>query len=172
MTNHEIYVVTARHEDRENGQIATWIMPATLVPDSPRIVAILSQKNFTHSLIRHSGRFALNMLAEGQHDLVPLFGLVSGLEIDKFDGMELHRTSGGLPIIPGTCGWAECTVIASHDGGDRMIYIADIVEQNLVSSRKPLRKQDAFDALPADIRLLLEEKHRLDGQRDSGLIKR
>jgi flavin reductase (DIM6/NTAB) family NADH-FMN oxidoreductase RutF len=171
LTNHELYIVTARHDGRENGQIATWIMPATLVPERPRIVAVLSPNNFTHTLIHSAGRFVLNMLADGQHDLVPLFGLVSGKDFDKFDGMELQRTASGLPVLPGTCGWAECVVVSSSDGGDRMVYIADIVEQNVVPGKTPLRKNEAFARIPEDLRQLLEEKHRRDGTRDSGLIR-
>jgi flavin reductase (DIM6/NTAB) family NADH-FMN oxidoreductase RutF len=54
LTDHEIYVVTARHEGRDSGQIATWIVPATLVPDRPRIAVIISPQNFTHGLIAAS----------------------------------------------------------------------------------------------------------------------
>ena len=171
LTNHEIYIVTASHEGRENGQIATWVLPATLVPEKPRVVIILSPRNYTHSLIEASGRFVLNLLAEDQHDLVPLFGLASGREIDKFDGVALGRTARGLPLIPDTCGWMECVTVASLDGGDRRVYVAEIVEQSITPGRVPLRKNVAFSRLPADVRHLLEEKHRNDGRRDSGLIR-
>jgi flavin reductase (DIM6/NTAB) family NADH-FMN oxidoreductase RutF len=172
LTNHEMFVVTARHQLRENGQIATWIVPATLVPDTPRIVAVLSPRNFTHTLIENSGRFVVNMLADEQSDLVPLFGLVSGNEIDKFDGLDIRRTSSGLPVLPDTCGWAECVIITMIDSGDRRIYLADIVEQHLHPGKTPLRKTEAFSHQPPDIRHLLKEKHRLDGIRDTLLQKK
>jgi flavin reductase (DIM6/NTAB) family NADH-FMN oxidoreductase RutF len=172
LTNHELYIVTAAHDGVENGQIATWIMPSTLVKDRPRIVAVFSPQNRTHDLIEASGRFVLNMLADDQYELVPLFGLASGRDFDKFDGMTLGRTSSGLPVIPGACGWAECLIVASNDAGDRRVYIADIVEQHVLSDKTPLRKNDAFRKLPMDIRLLLEQKHSRDGERDSLLIRR
>jgi flavin reductase (DIM6/NTAB) family NADH-FMN oxidoreductase RutF len=172
LTNHELFIVTARHGTRENGQIATWIMPASLTPSCPRIVAAISPCNFTHSLIEPSGRFALNMLAEDQADLVPLFGLVTGTEIDKFDGMELGRSASGLPLIPASCGWAECVIVGLIDSGDRRVYLADIVEQRVTPGKVPLRKNEAFARQSPDIRRLLEEKHRTDGIRDETLIKR
>jgi flavin reductase (DIM6/NTAB) family NADH-FMN oxidoreductase RutF len=171
LTDHEIYIVTARHEERENGQIATWIMPATLVPDRLRIAAILSPQHYTASLIRQSGRFTVNLLAEGQHELVPLFGLVSGRDIDKFDGMELLRTRNGLPVIPGACGWAECAVVSSLDSGDRVVYLADVAEHSVDMTKIPLRKREAFARLDPDVRELLEEKQRRDGERDRALSK-
>jgi flavin reductase (DIM6/NTAB) family NADH-FMN oxidoreductase RutF len=172
LTNHELYIVTAAHDGAENGQIATWIMPATLARDLPRVAAILSQQNHTHALIASSGRFLLNMLADNQVDLVPMFGLVSGRDFDKFDELLVERTASGLPIIPGTCGWAECVIVSSHDLGDRVLHIADVVDQRVTPERSPLRKDDAFARLPADFRHLLEEKHVRDGDRDSGLIRR
>jgi flavin reductase (DIM6/NTAB) family NADH-FMN oxidoreductase RutF len=171
LTNHELYIVTAAHEGVENGQIATWIMPSTLVRERPRIVAVFSPQNLTHRLIEASGRFVLNMLAVEQINLVPLFGLVSGRDFDKFDGMIIERTASGLPVIPDTCGWAECVIVASNDGGDRKVYIADVVEQKVRSDKLPLRKNEAFALLPADLRHLLEEKHTRDGERDVGLIR-
>jgi flavin reductase (DIM6/NTAB) family NADH-FMN oxidoreductase RutF len=172
LTNHELYIVTAAHDGKENGQIATWIMPSTLVKNRPRIVAVFSPQNLTHRLIEASGRFVLNMLADDQHGLVPLFGLVSGRDFDKFDSLALERTASGLPVIPDTCGWAECVIVAANDGGDRKVYIAEIVEQRINPHKTPLRKNDAFAKLPVDIRHLLEEKHTRDGERDSGLIHR
>jgi flavin reductase (DIM6/NTAB) family NADH-FMN oxidoreductase RutF len=172
LTDHEIYVVTARHEGRDSGQIATWIMPATLVPDRPRVVIVLSPRNFTHGLIAASGRFVLNMLAEEQHAFVPLFGLYSTRDRDKFAGLDIERTPSGIAVPGGSCGWAECRIISAMDLGDRIVYAADVVEQQVHPGTTPLRKRAAFALQPEDIRRRLEEKHRIDGARDSSLIKR
>jgi len=172
LTNHEIYVLTARAGENENGQIATWIMPATLARDSARIVAVLSQQNSTWSLIEQSGRFVLTMLAEDQHALLPLFGLYSGRDINKFEGVSTGRTPSALPYIEGGCGWAECVVIDGIDAGDRMILLADVVDQHHSAGKTPLRREDAFGRQSEDIREKLEEKKRLDGERDGLLIKR
>ncbi|MBN1448915.1 MAG: flavin reductase [Bacteroidetes bacterium] len=171
LTNHEIFVLTAHHDGRDNGQVATWIMPATLVPERPRIAAILSPRNYTHELIAGDGRFILHMLAADQHELLPRFGLHSGRDRDKFDGLTIRRSATGLPIIEGCCGWAECRILTSLDAGDRIVYIADIVEQELRPGCIPLRKQEAFAAQPEDVRILLEEKHRVDGERDRAFMK-
>ena len=172
LTNHEVFIVTAGNQGRENGQIATWILPASLAPGSPRVVAILSPSNFTHSLIEASGRFVINLLADDQDELVPLFGLVSGREIDKFDSLDIGRTASGLPVIPGTCGWAECAIVAMIDSGDRRIYLSDVVEQAVFANKIPLRKREAFAKQSTEIVALLREKQRLDGIRDEILIRR
>ena len=172
LTDHEIFVVTARHGEQESGQVATWIMPATLVSDVPRIVAVISPQNFTHGLIEASGRFVINMLAEAQHEFVPLFGLYSSRDRNKFEGLELDRSPAGIPVIRNTCGWAECSILESIDTGDRRIYYAEVTAQQTGPANVPLRKQMAFAMLPAEVRLALEQKHRTDGLRDRELLRR
>ncbi len=171
LTDHEIHVVTARHEGRDSGQIATWIMPVTLVPDRPRIAAIISPQNFTHGLIAESGRFVVNLLSDEQHALLPLFGLHSSRDMDKFEGMEFDRSPQGIAVLRGTCGWAECRIVSSLDLGDRIVYAADITAQEVFHGRRPLRKREAFALQPADMRAQLEEKQRIDGARDRGFIR-
>jgi len=171
LTNHEVYILTSSWDGRENGQIVTWVLPATLVEGTPRIVTILSPQNFTHSLIVKSRGFALNLLAEEQYDLVPLFGLTSGRDILKLDGLVNNRTPGGFPLLADTCGWAECHIVSEIDSGDRIIYLADVTAQKVYEGKKPLHKHDAFLKQPQDIRLLLEEKHRNDGMRDAALMR-
>jgi flavin reductase (DIM6/NTAB) family NADH-FMN oxidoreductase RutF len=170
LTDHELYVITAQDGERSNGQIATWIVPATLVADHPRIVAVISPLNYTHDLIASSRRFAVNMLAEEQFDLVPRFGLFSGRDRNKFDGIDIVSTKGGLPVLMNTCGWVECQIIGEMNGGDRMIYLADVVDHFVDPARRPLRKHEAFASISPEIRRLLEEKQRLDGIRDAALI--
>lgn len=173
LSNHELYVVTARDGARTGGQIASWVLPATLAPDRPRAVVLLSPANHTHELVRASGRFALNLLAEGQELLVPHFGLRSGRELDKLAGVpQLPASPAGLPLLEGSCGWAECAILDALDGGDRIVYLAELTSGALFPAREPLRKQQAFARLPAEQVAALREKARRDGERDRERIRR
>jgi flavin reductase (DIM6/NTAB) family NADH-FMN oxidoreductase RutF len=114
---------------------------------------------------------AINLLAEGQEQLVPLFGVHSGRDRDKLAGLELSRTQSGLPVLSGTCGWVECRILERIDSGDRMIYLADAVEQALDPDRRPLTKRAAFAALPDHQRRALERKGLQEARRDQALIR-
>lgn len=171
LTNHELYVVTARHEGSDYGQIATWVMPATLVPDRPRVVVALSVCNATQGAVEASGRFTLQMLSEEQVDLVPLFGGQSSRDVDKFAGLAVERSPSGLPLLPGTCGWMECRILAPMDAGDRIVTLASVEAGAVVEGRTPLRKQSAFARLDPETRAALERKQREDGVRDRTLMK-
>ena len=171
LTNHEVYVLTAAHEGRENGQVATWIMPATLAAGFHRLVAVISRNNFTHGLLAGSGRFGLSLLARAQVDLLPHFGLLSGHDQDKMSGVPLERTPSGLPVLSEAVGWVECEVMDAMEGGDRVVYLADIVHSRLHPDRAPLRKGDALSSLPDAVRQALVQKRVDEGARDAGLIR-
>jgi flavin reductase (DIM6/NTAB) family NADH-FMN oxidoreductase RutF len=163
-TDHEVFVITAAHEGREGGQIATWVLPGSLIPDQPRVVAVLSPLNATFDLIWQSRRFAVTLLDEEQVELLPHFGLRSGRELDKLAGVPLHRTASGLPVPAGSCGFADCRLVSSLDGGDRMICLADVVEQRVAPAARPLRLREALRRLPADQRQALIEKRAREGE--------
>jgi flavin reductase (DIM6/NTAB) family NADH-FMN oxidoreductase RutF len=172
LTNHELHLVTARLGERTGGQIASWVLPATLVPERPRVVVLFSPANHTHELVRGSGRFALNLLAEGQEGLVSRFGLHSGRELDKLAGLPLLPPSpAGLPLLEGTCGWAECAILETLDGGDRIVTLAEVTAEALHPGRRPLRKLEALARLPAAEAAALREKAIRDGDRDRGWIR-
>ena len=169
LANHDVFVITSAHQGREGGQVATWVMPGSLIPDQPRVVAVLSPMNATYELIRDSRRFALSLLADEQLSLLPHFGLTSGRDIDKLDGVAIRRTKSGLAVLEGCCGFAECQVAHALDIGDRVVCVADVVEQEVDPDRRPLRTRQAFERLPAEVVAALREKYLRDGERDRQL---
>ena len=166
LTNPEIYVVTTAHGDQLAGQVATWVTLATLVPESPRVVVVLSPHTHTSSLLKNQTSFVLNMLAEDQAPWLERFGLRSGFQQDKFSDIAMTKTDSGLPILPETCGWALCDVSETLDVGDRIIWVADVVQQSVNPNKQPLRRVEGLDALPAEVRQELLQQRLADIERD------
>jgi flavin reductase (DIM6/NTAB) family NADH-FMN oxidoreductase RutF len=171
LTNPELYVITAADAGQVSGQITTWVTLGALVPEHLRVVTVISPRNFTFALIQRSQRFVVNLLAEGQQDWLPLFGLQSTRDINKFDGILMQTTASGIPILPQTCGWAECQVVQTVDLGDRHVLIADVLHHELHESRKPLRRVEAMAALPSEVGQALAQKRLLDIECDRAFIK-
>ncbi len=169
LTNPELYVITAAHEGQMSGQITTWVALGALIPEHLRVVAVISPLNFTFGLIRQSQRFVVNLLAEGQQDWLPLFGLHSTREINKFDGIVFETTANGIPILPQTCGWAECQIVQEVDLGDRTVIIADVLNHEVDEVRKPLCRAEAMAALPPEVGQALAQKRLLDIECDRAL---
>ena len=157
----EIFVLTAAHQDRCNGQIVCWVVPATIVPQVPRILVGVGRMTFTRELIEASRRFALNLLGKDQWPLVTHFGFRSGREMDKFATVPFERGVTGSPILLGTVGYLECEVRTVFDSGAHLFYLADVVEGKVVADRSPLCLHQLPEVLPpedvATMRRLLEQ---------------
>jgi flavin reductase (DIM6/NTAB) family NADH-FMN oxidoreductase RutF len=171
LTNPELYVITAAYSGQVSGQITTWMTLGALVPECLRLVTVISPRNFTYALMQQSGHFVVNLLAQGQQDWLPLFGLQSTREVNKFDGILTQTTANGIPILPQTCGWAECQIVQEVDCGDRIIIIADILTHQVDASRKPLCRVEAMAALPPDVGEALAQKRILDIECDRALMQ-
>ncbi len=169
LSNPEIYVVTTAHDGQLAGQVATWVTLASLVPEHPRVIVVLSPATHTSSLLRHQPTFVLNLLSETQAPWLERFGLFSGFNRDKFQGIELTYTDQGLPILPNTCGWAVCQATEHVDVGDRIIWIADVTEQSYHPDQRPLRRVEGLNTLPNEVRDRLLQQRLADIERDRPL---
>ncbi len=157
----EVFVLTAADGDRRNGQIVCWVLPATIIPQVPRVLVGVGRLTYTRELIEGSRRFALNLLGQDQWRWVPHFGFRSGRDEDKFAMLPFKPGITGSPILPGTVGYLECEVKSVLDGGAHLFYLADILAGQLVADREPLRLQRLPYLLPpedvATMKRLLEQ---------------
>lgn len=157
----EIFVLTAADRDRRNGQIVSWVLPATIVPQVPRVLVGIGRLTYTRELIETSRRFALNLLGSDQWQWVSHFGFRSGRDMDKFAAVTFERGTTGSPILPGIVGYLECEVKSVLDAGGHFFYLADVQAGQLVADREPLRIQQLPELLPpedvATMKRLLEQ---------------
>ncbi|MBD3387830.1 MAG: flavin oxidoreductase [Candidatus Altiarchaeales archaeon] len=121
-----IHVITVKAGDKVNGMAAAWV---TRVSHSPPLVMVsVAHTRFTHNLIQQAGSFCVNILAEGQDDLVTRFGFKTGKSTDKFDGLPYGTGETGSPILDGTAGYLDCKLISSHEAGDHTIFVGEVVD--------------------------------------------
>jgi flavin reductase (DIM6/NTAB) family NADH-FMN oxidoreductase RutF len=134
----EVWLVAARSAERRGGLIATFVNPATIVPDLPRVVVGLGNQHHTRELVEASGCFALHLLSENNLELVWQFGLVSGRDHDKFATLEPTAGPTGSPLLGSTVGWLDCRVETRLDIGGRTLYVAEVVEGQVTNFAPPL----------------------------------
>ena len=136
--NKEVYLVTTCYHSTKRGMIVTWVTSASLLPERKRLVLVVSPHHATTQGLLHSRTFILHRLAREQVPLVPTFGLFSSREVDKFAQLSVHLDERGIPIIPGTCGWARGNMIAYIDGGDRLVVLAEVDKEEVPANRPPM----------------------------------
>jgi flavin reductase (DIM6/NTAB) family NADH-FMN oxidoreductase RutF len=133
-TDREIWIVTACAGERRGGLVATFVNRASIVPEMPRVTVGLAKQHYTSTLVDQSGAFALHLIAEARLDWVWLFGLQSGYDLDKLSGLTWSTGSTGSPLLHGALSWLDCRVEARLDTGDRTLYLAEIVEAQLLAN--------------------------------------
>jgi flavin reductase (DIM6/NTAB) family NADH-FMN oxidoreductase RutF len=128
----ELWLLTAAADGRRGGLIATFVNQASIVPDLPRVIVGLAKQHCTWGLVEAAGAFALHLLAEEQLDWVWRFGLLSGRDLDKLADMPARAGVTGAPIVTAAPASLECRVEARWDGGDRTVYLAEVLAGEVV----------------------------------------
>jgi flavin reductase (DIM6/NTAB) family NADH-FMN oxidoreductase RutF len=146
----ELWIVTAQAGDLRSGLIATYASRVSLVPELPRVTIALAKHHFTHALIEQSGSLCMHLIAEDQLEWVWRFGIRSGRDIDKFDGLSTSNMRGGAPVLPGSLAWLDCRVESRIDIGDRTIYLAEVLEAKCETTAEPLTFKRLLELAPAD----------------------
>ena len=167
----EIWLVTARADTRRGGLIATFVNQATIVPELPRVLVGLAAQHYTRELVESSNTFALHLLSENHLDWVWRFGLETGRERDKFEGLRVRNTITGSPVLDDAVGWLDCRVEARLDIGDRTVYLAEVVQSGVTHFAPPLTVQRLLKIAPsARLAELKRQLHR-DGEIDAEAIR-
>ena len=124
---HGLYILTAKHEDRLNGQCLDALMQVTSAP--PRIAIGINKRSLTHEMIAATGRFVANVLdREDEHcpEVIRHFGFQSGRTVDKFAKTPHELGKNGIPILPEAKAFYECLVIPemTQDLGTHTLFVA------------------------------------------------
>ncbi len=136
--------------DRLNAQISVSTLGASIVPDRPRLLAVLYKANFTHELVIEKGSFSVCLLAQDQSDLIPRLGFVSGRDEDKMAGLDVGVTPKGNPIMSGCLAWLECEVIDTFDLGDATCFLAAVTAMERLRAGEPMSWAGIRSILPQE----------------------
>lgn len=83
----------------------------------------LSKKSRLLDLFCRSNNYVINLLSNTQQDEAMKFAQSVG---NRFDGIAYSRSASGAPLLKGASVWFECTDWARYDGGDHVIFVAEI----------------------------------------------
>ncbi len=133
-----VFMLATKSGDKINGCITnTCIQVAN---DPMRIAIAVINKNYTCDLIKESGIFTISLLSrECSFDTIKHFGMQSGRDVNKFDGMEPPVDAFGIPYL----GWHACDVISakvvdSKDLGSHTLFIAEVTDAVHLNDELPL----------------------------------
>jgi flavin reductase (DIM6/NTAB) family NADH-FMN oxidoreductase RutF len=152
-----LLAITTHHQGRNNGMVAGTGVFASLVPEAPRVIIELTKTSLTHDLVLASRVFALHTLPATPHDalttslsLVRTLGMRSGHAGDKVAEIPARPGVTGSPILAETLTYVEARVVATLDGEELTIFLADVVGGGRLRSGDPLTLRVLREHLPKE----------------------
>jgi flavin reductase (DIM6/NTAB) family NADH-FMN oxidoreductase RutF len=102
--------------------------------DPPLILVCIERTTGSHTAIKESGVFVVNILAAGQDEMSDRFSLPVS---DKFNGTDYGDGIGGVPVLNDALVALECRLENVFDGGDHSIFVG-LVEETSIRDGEPL----------------------------------
>lgn len=130
-----LFVLTSCQNGKDSGCIINTAAQVTSEPN--RISIAVNKNNFTHDLVKASGKFNISILSEdASFETFRHFGFQSGRMTNKFDGFAACRRSenGLYYITEGTNGYISAAVEQMIDLGSHTLFIAHVDDMDVLSS--------------------------------------
>ena len=130
-----LYVVTSNDGEKDNGLIVNTVTQVTNTPN--RIAVTINKENYSHHVIRQTGRMIVNCLSEdAPFSVFERFGFQSGRTVDKFKGEEVERAENGLVFLSRYINAFMALKVESYvDLDTHGMFICSIEEARVLSDR-------------------------------------
>ncbi|MFT3973174.1 MAG: flavin reductase family protein [Amaricoccus sp.] len=116
-----VTVVTTEGPDGPLGITANSFASVSL--DPPLVLWSPARKSRRFPAFEAASHFAIHVLSGGQRLLAERFS-----STDRgFDGLDVIRGIGGVPLLAGCAARFECRHAAGYDGGDHLIVVGEVL---------------------------------------------
>ena len=120
-----IFILTVGTGTRATGMLASWVMQAGFEP--PTISVAVKLGRYVCDWLSEGQPFVLNVVREGQKELLRHFGKGFAPGEAAFEGLEITHCARGVPILKDSLGHLECEPAGQADSGDHRIFLAKVV---------------------------------------------
>ena len=129
-----VAIVTAHSEDGPAGLTTNAVSSLSL--DPLLLLVCFDNGSRTLPIVQEAGRFAVNVLREGQEDLARVFASKRVAE-EKFEAVT-HTIAHGVPVLDDALAWIACDLDALHPAGDHTIGIGRVTHISAEEDADPL----------------------------------
>ncbi|KGK81092.1 flavin reductase [Desulfosporosinus sp. HMP52] len=131
-----LFIITAQADGKDNGQCANTCFQITSEP--ARIAIGINKQNYTHELIQKSGKFGVSVLSQTGQDYARGFGYRTGREVNKFEGVAVHRGESGVLLLDDVLVTMEATVTGQLDAGTHTLFLGDVTAGEILQEGDPM----------------------------------
>lgn len=130
-----LFILTARQGAVETGMLTSWVQQCSF---EPLLISVALRKGRDlHDWLVPGALFVLNILGEGQTNFLTHFGKGFALGQPAFNGLEVARSEGGLPVLADALAYLECRVEARHSTGDHELLLGEVIGGKLLHEGPP-----------------------------------
>jgi flavin reductase (DIM6/NTAB) family NADH-FMN oxidoreductase RutF len=132
-----VTVVTSRDGEHGYGMTANSFSSVSL--DPPLVLVCVIARTEGSDVIERHGKFAVNILAADQEPISRYFASKDRPRgPDAFRDVSHRLGVTGCPIIDGVAGHLDCTLVATHEAGDHIIFVGEVQALDLSPDAEPL----------------------------------
>lgn len=133
-----MYIVTSKHEENINGQIATVVFQVTNTP--AQLAVCLSKNTYTYELALKSKMLGISVLSEeAQAKEIGIFGYRCGRECFKFSNVNYETGITGVPLVTdNVLVVMEVTIKQEVDLGTHVLFIGELSSSKKIRDGKAL----------------------------------
>jgi len=125
-----LFVVTARRGAAETGMLASWVQQCSF--DPPQLSLAVKKGRWVTAWLTEGASFVVNVLDDGQTDMIVHFGRGFAEGEAAFTGLEVERCEAGV-VLRDALACLECRVEASLAAGDHDLFVARVVGGRLLN---------------------------------------
>lgn len=133
-----VVLLTAGTKERRDAMTATAMFVAE---NLPLLTISLSKRGTCHEIIEETGACCINVASVDQVDLARQLGAAHGRKVDKFAKFNIpvqEPSAIKAPRIRGSFANLECAVITSHQAGNYIVYLVEVVAFSMEEKLVPL----------------------------------
>ena len=128
-----VTVITTLESDVPYGITANSFTSVSLSP--PLVMFCLGKSSANFKFFMESDCFAVNILTEQQDSLSARFASYEG---NRFEGVDWVTWETGAPILKNVVSAIDCRLEATHDAGDHIIMVGQVVRAEKQNDTEPL----------------------------------
>lgn len=129
-----VVVVTSLAEGREPVAMTVSSFNAVSL-DPPLVLFSVSRAAPSLAALLETQTFGVSVLRHDQSDLSNRFSHAKG---EKWDGIDPQYGETGCPLIAPCLATFECSIFATHDGGDHLIIVGRVLRFESAAEGAPL----------------------------------
>jgi flavin reductase (DIM6/NTAB) family NADH-FMN oxidoreductase RutF len=130
-----LFILSFRHGKHETAMLASWVQQCSFEP--PLVVIALNGQREVLKWLSDDAPIMVNILGEGQKDLLSHFGKGFQLGQPAFDGIEVERHGDSAASLPAAHAILDCRVAGRCPAGDHVLITARVVAGKMQSDGRP-----------------------------------